>query len=521
MGTEKTEPLATEMISQSEPKASASPAAKTAEADNLGLALSGGGVRATLFSLGVVLGLVEMQCHGRVRCVASVSGGSILNAALAHGKPLSSFSIIKDFEPLASKLAAKLASQGVFALDWRNLTLTVRYFVRYLWLEIIPIMLALLVSVAGMPNQSQDKLGYRLLHQFFGGAWDLVGSHLWLLGGLAIICFFAVVWFNRGIRQEALYQSVLSTIASSKRDLFVKDLGAPSDESELRVMHVLVATDLLSGQPFYFSGQFVHCMPYGWCRPEKLRTAEAIYSSAAFPAVFPPKKLKLNRLNFQSGEMAGELPDFVKLVDGGVYNNLGTNWFDVLAQQSESPDLLWPFGGLKVDALKIKQENVIVVNASAPSRSVQKLSVFTTLARIMSVLYDNTVRPRLDSLNAEHRPIIDIKESPIQLAERLRKEGADDERVETATRRLRGWADEFWADFARDTAGTETKLSKAGPRTTARLMLHGYLSSLVLLYITFGADLPQVIRDEGYFHRLVRRSGEAGSADAVSDVERL
>jgi hypothetical protein len=42
----------------------------------LGLALSGGGVRATLFSLGVVIGLIETSCHKRVQCVASVSGGS-------------------------------------------------------------------------------------------------------------------------------------------------------------------------------------------------------------------------------------------------------------------------------------------------------------------------------------------------------------------------------------------------------------------------------------------------------------
>ena len=55
----------------------------------IGLALSGGGVRAALFSLGVVFGLIESGYHRRLRCVTSVSGGSIVNAVLAHGPSLS------------------------------------------------------------------------------------------------------------------------------------------------------------------------------------------------------------------------------------------------------------------------------------------------------------------------------------------------------------------------------------------------------------------------------------------------
>ena len=66
---------------------------------DLGLALSGGGVRAALFSLGVVIGLIQSRCHLRVRCVASVSGGSILNAALAHAPSLHSFADVKAFDP--------------------------------------------------------------------------------------------------------------------------------------------------------------------------------------------------------------------------------------------------------------------------------------------------------------------------------------------------------------------------------------------------------------------------------------
>ncbi|HEU0074880.1 MAG TPA: hypothetical protein VFS30_12835, partial [Dehalococcoidia bacterium] len=311
----------------------------------------------------------------------------------------------------------------------------------------------------------------------------------------------------------AKYQSVVSAVAASRtgpvrRGLYVREWGAASGEGGPGVMHVLVATDLLSGEPMYFSSQFVHCRPYGWSLPQQIRTAEALYSSAAFPAVFPPKRLKLSRLNFQNGEMPGALPRIVRLVDGGVYNNLGTDWFDVLEEHSRaSRPLLWPFGELKVDPPRITDKNVIVVNASAPSRRVQRLGPFT-LARIMSVLYDNTVRPRVRSLRDENRPLIDIDESPIQLAKRLEgQQGDDGRRAEALVKRLEGRTEQFWADLSRDTAGTKTKLSRAGPRTGARLMLHGYLSSLVLLYVKFGAELPEVVRGEEYFLSLVRRPG--------------
>ena len=56
-------------------------------------------MRAALFSLGVVIGLIETGCHRRVRCVASVSGGSILNAALAHEKSLACFASLRSSNP--------------------------------------------------------------------------------------------------------------------------------------------------------------------------------------------------------------------------------------------------------------------------------------------------------------------------------------------------------------------------------------------------------------------------------------
>lgn len=57
----------------------------TNEGSSIGLALSGGGFRATLFGLGSLWRLNEARLLGRLARVTSVSGGSILAGVLAHG----------------------------------------------------------------------------------------------------------------------------------------------------------------------------------------------------------------------------------------------------------------------------------------------------------------------------------------------------------------------------------------------------------------------------------------------------
>lgn len=53
------------------------------EAKNLGLGLSGGGYRATLFNLGALIRINELGLIGKMKRITSVSGGSITNGYLA------------------------------------------------------------------------------------------------------------------------------------------------------------------------------------------------------------------------------------------------------------------------------------------------------------------------------------------------------------------------------------------------------------------------------------------------------
>ena len=177
------------------------------------------------------------------------------------------------------------------------------------------------------------------------------------------------------------------------------------------------------------------------------------------------------------------------------------------------PRLLWPFGELNVKLSMIETNNVIIVNAGAPSRRLLRLGPFP-LARIMSVLYDNTVRPRVELVRAAKLPLIDIEQTPFKLANSLAELGGDvGGRAKALATKFDGGGD-FWADFGRDTAGTKTKLSGAGRRVAARLMLHGYLSSLALLHAKFEGKLPEHIRGEGYFLKLVDK--ELARADETT-----
>lgn len=493
--------------SKSSPEAAAgTPPADGGKADattpNLGIALSGGGVRAALFSLGVIIGLVETSKHLQVSCIASVSGGSIVNAVLAHMPGLRGYSTVEEFEPVASKLSANLAWTGVFAFSFRSIGSAIWLVLRLVTRAIIPVTL----GVAFLADQLRERgsLDVRKI------PWSEVPWG-WVVC-IAVASLSLAMIFSRGLFQEAKYRSILREATGRGTSLYLRDWGAQDEESKqgTGVMHVLVATDLLSGEPMYFSKQFIYCRPYGWSPPRALETHEALYSSAAFPGVFPPKRLRRRSwwrgqlLHFQNGEMAGELPRTLYLADGGIYNNLGYDWFDVMARERDLPQPIWPFGQLEIGEPP-QVDQYIVVNAGAPSRAVKGLGILP-IARTMSVLYDNTVRPRVDSIREARQPLIDIDESPAAFARRLGREmdGEAAERAQALSEKLETKrSGRFWQDFSRETAGTKTKLTPAGRRTGARLMLHGYLSCLVLIHVLFGAELPESLRGEEYFLRLV------------------
>jgi predicted acylesterase/phospholipase RssA len=465
----------------------------------IGVALSGGGVRAALFSLGVLIGLTEMGQNKRVTHVASVSGGSIVNAAVAQGCDFARTEPEVDFPKVTRPLADRLCRRGAFVISKG--------------------------SIVALGQVLAPRFGGLVFFGFIGSgslarlARDRQLSDLpWIPIVLAFLAFLGIVFvLTRGTLQEGVYASLLRDLKGDASTRLLADLPATS------TTHVMVATDLVSGEPVYFSRGFVYCPAFGWGHPGRVKTATAVYASAAFPVVFPARRSQRKRYNFQDGSAAPPYPRRLKLTDGGVYNNLGTDWFDVIAAESELA--LWRFGNLHLDRALEPVTTRIIVNAGAASRGFRRVLPFLSIRRTMSVLYDNTVRPRIQALT-EHAKgdldapiVIDISESPYAMSRRLAgmKEANfgehQRERVEGSITRAmatfeslgtRGEA--YWIEFARQTSSTKTKLTSAGMESGARMMLHGYLSTIIALHVIQGLELPEVIRDEGYFLDLAGRS---------------
>lgn len=80
---------------------------------SLGVAISGGGVRAAFFALGALLYLVHSDLHRHIRLVSSVSGGSIVNVAVALDGDLAESDAVR-FGRLVGRASSRMAKQGVF-----------------------------------------------------------------------------------------------------------------------------------------------------------------------------------------------------------------------------------------------------------------------------------------------------------------------------------------------------------------------------------------------------------------------
>src|SRR5262245_62898119 len=76
----------------------------------VGLALSGGGFRATLFHLGVIWRLNEIGWLRRIDMITSVSGGSIINGMLAARWNSLNWQNIPGVGDCATNFAAEIAA---------------------------------------------------------------------------------------------------------------------------------------------------------------------------------------------------------------------------------------------------------------------------------------------------------------------------------------------------------------------------------------------------------------------------
>jgi hypothetical protein len=78
----------------------------------LGIALSGGGFRATVYGLGALLYLVDSGLNKQVTSISSVSGGSITNGYVAQSCNFQTVTT-EEFEKIISDICSKIVNHGL------------------------------------------------------------------------------------------------------------------------------------------------------------------------------------------------------------------------------------------------------------------------------------------------------------------------------------------------------------------------------------------------------------------------
>ena len=410
---------------------------------HIGVCLSGGGHRASLFGLGALLYLIDAGKGGEISAISSVSGGSLTNAWISIHADVATVSP-GDFRGHVRTLARRIALRGTV---WTSVLTYV-----LLIAIAVPIAGALVVSlVRGTPSAYV--------------AWPVAVV-------LAGIVAQRRSWVARKSFEHALFA------------------GRTLEAMHHGVDHIICSTDLQTSEPVYFSGRFVYSWRTGFGDTAGLRLAAATQASAALPGAFPPVGLATERHHFAK---RAPFRNFV-LTDGGVYDNMGTEWvLRVTSGFDADSDVPTPPPN--------SIDEVVVINASAAKELTNRARVrvpvlgeLLTLLAVKDVLYDQTTAVRRRLLNLRYRiaarapqlegdgllgATIQIDRSPFELADRFIK-GRDQFAMRARAVRTALGEDEraAWAAVALANRKVRTKLSKIPKADAARLLRHAYILTM-------------------------------------------
>jgi hypothetical protein len=366
----------------------------------LAIALSGGGHRATLFTLGALMAVVDRGLNRHVTQIASVSGGSITNAFIAQRcefaelEPGGLDSVVRD-------LSEQIVTRG--SLRRRDI----------------------IAVLGGMATAGAFVgLGVALvLHAIAAAAVGLVFTlATMLLTGRFVEWKLQRAFFRERRGDTPLPQS-LGELAGRGVD------------------HVFCASDLVLGNPVYFSTMAggllyrrtgsVQSVPLSqrWAAGP-LHLSDVVRASAAFPGI-PPRRMVLDRkraspsprrpsllrevigdrlfgedvtpelrarLDAEEEARHSRWPRLCFLGDGGLWNNLGTQ---VLREDE------FYRGGATWSSVPTR---LLCVDASSALRPTSSLrfdvpgwSIASWFMRSLQMLYENSVAPRKGEIRASLR----------------------------------------------------------------------------------------------------------------------
>lgn len=429
---------------------------------HIAVSLSGGGHRAALFGLGGLLYLVDADKGPELSSISSVSGGSLTNGFVAITCDLGQESPDEMWRKVRP-LAAQVASRGTV---WSSLW-TFAYLAALAALLIIPTVLAF----------------------FLSPQWAIL---------------VAVV----GIIAAGFFAQQRSRVVARALDHALFN-GQPLEDMNLGINHVLCSTELQTAESVYFSGDFVYASRLGWGIPGRLRLARAVQASAAFPGAFNAVTLPVKRHRFPRTIGTSRL----RLADGGVYDNMGTEWPIRLRRRSAE--------GQPPDVTLLAADEIIVLNASAgrgvdprPSLGIPILGELATLLAVKDVMYDQTTAVRRRLLDLRFRAargglpvpdgnlsgaMVQIDRSPFDVPDAFRA-GADDMagRARAALELLGDGTRAKWKEEAAKNSAVRTALSTMPVERALSLVRQAYVLTMVNCHVLLGYPLREIPEDDRF-----------------------
>ncbi len=438
----------------------------------IGVAISGGGHRASLFGLGVLLYLADVGKNANVVSISSVSGGSLTNAYVGLQGDFTT-TTKADFRKQATWVATYLAKRGTLFVPWWSKV--------YFALTAVGLLAALVVPWL-LPWPTWAKL-----------AAFVVALVLWylLLGG------------RRGDVCAAAYAATVLESPGSK-----PTLGSLANRP---IDHVICATHLNAGEHLYLAPKFVYSWRFGWGAYPDYPLQKAAQASTALPGAFPPRWLATRHVGFKDAPQPPDgtgttPPKAIPLVDGGVYDNMADQWFKGIGRRRVP-------AGVTIQ----KPDEVVLVNASA-SKGLAKTATLRIplvgellgLMKDIGVMYDNSASLRksgligrfdlaaLGSTDDLRGALVDIGSNPYTAADWFAGGGAAEwpqraARAPAAQQFLAGMTKQEWQVVVDESKGAPTNLSAFGVDLSAKILRHAYALAAANLHVLLDYPLPPAL----------------------------
>lgn len=439
----------------------------------IGLALSGGGHRATVWALGVLLYLVDAGMNRNVGTISSVSGGSIANGVLAHSVDFAETDP-EHFRTAIRPALTHVARDGLFF--WGRQTN------------------AYLVATLGSLTAGAVLVVAWPVAAAVTGATELPPA-VHVAGGAGLFLLLLGSWLFS--RRSVVVERALARVH------FGGSPGPRLADVRRRTEHVFCATELQSGYHVYLAPAFVHSYAFGTGAPADLTLAAAVQCSACLPFAFAPRRLPAGRHHFAVPPGGPVPPRHLVLSDGGVYDNMADQWLVGL------PDRVRRNAGLPIRTTRLDHQ--VVVNAGGTNRlrgmraaTLPFIGDLLTLRRVNDILYAGTTSHRRQQLvragdSAAHTgegpltALLQTTQTPYVVAEALA--GGTDERAGRAREavahlaRYDPYGASEWARRAAANASVPTVLRRLGTGTTVNLLEHAYLTAMYGTHVLLGYPL--------------------------------